>query len=141
MPTSPADLWPQERSLHSACVLLDPKFYSMTADSFRSTPHSQSCNGPSDSCAGQPQPKLFVLWGTGNSDVELAQDAWILDVNNTTWSPVTIHANSLFLAFHYSTVILIPLYSYGRYSYHLLWVSLVCAFLLVVVIAVRLKLS
>jgi len=88
LPTSPADLWPQERSLHSACTLVDPKFYSMTADSFRSTPHSPSCNGPSDLCTGRPQPKLFVLWGTGNSDVELAQDAWVLDVNNTTWSPV-----------------------------------------------------
>ena len=111
MPTSPADLWPQERSLHSACVLVDPKFYSMTAHSFRSTPHSQSCNGPSDSCAGQPQPKLFVLWGTGNSDVELAQDAWILDVNNTTWSPVTIY-----MLTHCSLLSTIPLSFLSLYT-------------------------
>ena len=88
LPTSPADLWPEVRSLHSACALVDPKTYSTTQGSFKSNPHLQPHNGPTDPLSGQFQPILFILWGTVYSNVGLAPDAWILDVNSLTWKPV-----------------------------------------------------
>ena len=83
LPTSPADLWPPVRFQHSACVLVDPKIFSIAKDSLTSVPHSQSGNGLINT--SHLHPKLFVLWGLSNKS-----DVWILDVNSTTWKPVII---------------------------------------------------
>ena len=93
LPTSPADLWPQEMSLHSACALVDPKFFHTAAGSLKSTCPPQSCDGPPDTCPGLLQPKVFVLWGTGNINIEITRDAWILEVNRVTWNRVLMHAS------------------------------------------------
>ena len=81
-PTIPADLWPRPRSLHSACALVNPNIFATAKDSLKSIPLSQCGKSHTDTNCGQLQPKLFVLWGRG------ATDAWVLDVNSTTWKPV-----------------------------------------------------
>ena len=61
--------WPKRRSVHAACAIVDPNL------------------STEDSCS--PQPKLFVLGGADNDGYTI-NDAWILDVNSTTWKEVKI---------------------------------------------------
>ena len=132
LPTSYADLWPQERSLHSACVLVDPKFYSALIDSSKC---SHALNDLSDSISHLPHPKLFVMWGVGEDNFELARNAWILDVNSATWTPVI---NFLWF-FHFIANTLSPQFLYCRSSY--LLVQLVVNLLWIVIIEVQQKLN
>ena len=90
------------------------------------------------------QLKVFALWGTGNRDVEITRDAWILDVNSITWNRVIMHACILIVLvsnYHPLTFILSFTSACDRLNCLQLWVSVVYAFLLVVIIAAQQKLN
>ena len=81
----PIDSWPQRRSWHAACPLVDPNCFSKISVSPESVGEGSSFSVDGGTIV---TPKLLILWGMDNKFKPI-YDAWVLDVNTLSWKSVS----------------------------------------------------
>ncbi len=90
MPSSPEEQWPDGRSFHTACSLVDPFSITLQQSLCTKVFNWLPCTTP-DLAPCEPtvsvDPKLIVLWGMDN-DADPINDSWELNVNTLTWKQI-----------------------------------------------------
>lgn len=104
LPSGPNAPWPQRRSFHSACSIVDPNCAHFSYTPCKPSPLQRKhswlpCLEPDLSCGDVSSerlcvdPKLLVLWGMDNAGNPV-DDVWILNVNTLTWKKVELGSSA-----------------------------------------------